>query len=149
MNLTYRLSFKEYSVMCKKLSFTPTKDNFDFLDNYLEKLDKSNIQVVQSHKFFSKIKKNYLNLIYLDLYTRLFLKQHAIRYQLNTIIAIHERDVCEIKKITNNYQGKANIIFRLTKLTIYITFAFLTLPIWLLLILAFYKINYVFKIFSK
>ncbi len=149
MNLTYRLSFKEYSVMCKILSFTPTKDNFDFLNNYLEKLDKSNSQAAKSHKFFSKIKKNYLNLIYLDLYTRLFLKQHAIRYQLNTIIAIHERDVYEIEKITNNYQGKANIIFRLIKLTIYISFTFLTLPFWLLLILVFYKINYVFKIFSK
>ena len=149
MNLTYRLSFKEYSVMCKKLNFSPTMDNFVYLDNYLEKLDNRNIQIVKSHKFFSKIKKNYVNLIYLDLYTRLFLKQHMIRYQLNTIIAIHERDVYEIKKITNIYQGKANIIFRLTKLTIYISFTFLTLPFWLLLILVSYKINDVLKIFSK
>ena len=145
---SFSLSKNEYDEICNVLKFFPTEKNYLEINKYLEseitKISKFN----KIEMLLNSVKKNSYNLRYLDILSRLFFRKLPIRYQLNTIVAIHERDVSEIERIIEKYHGKNRIFIMITKLFFLATFTYITLPVWLIFTIIYYNFKNEHQIFK-
>ncbi len=146
--IEWDLEYKEYEKICKKLGLTPNLDYFKALQNYLSQ--ECNEKITKFSRYLSLISKTSFNLQFLDLFTRIFISNHPLRYQLNAIIALHECDYLDSKKINLIYRGKVKMFFNIFSTSIKLLLVLLIMPFWLIFMYFnyFIKFGINFKLFK-
>ncbi len=125
MSKNYLITKKEYSTYVKYFSFIEKDNILNLINLKLEDhLKKSSISKIDI--LFKNSTNLYLNIFYLDFLSKFFFKKSLIRFKLNLIIASHEADYENFKKIINNTK-LLNFFFDIPKF-IFIT---ITSPVWL------------------
>jgi hypothetical protein len=110
-----KLEIKEeiFNILNKKLLLFSRYKNFSRLDIFIK-----------------KIKKNIINIYYLDFFIKFFFKKSILRYQLNLILALHESDYDNFQIILKN----RNIYIVFYELLMFV-FVLISFPIWFLIII--------------
>jgi hypothetical protein len=110
-----KLEIKEeiFNILNKKLLLFSRYKNFSRLDIFIK-----------------KIKKNIINIYYLDFFIKFFFKKSILRYQLNLILALHESDYDNFQIILKN----RNIYILFYELLMFV-FVLISFPIWFLIII--------------
>ena len=143
--IEWDLDYVEYEVICRKLDFIPNPDYFRAMQRFVS--NNSNRKITKFSRYLSLIKKTTVSLQLLDLFTRIFIKNHPIRYQLNAIIAIHECDYRDTKKINLSYIGKVKVLFNIVFISIKLSLLLAIMPFWavLLYLKYFFRLEINFK----
>ena len=97
----FQLDYSEYERLSSYLKLETKEEIFNILNQKLLLFSKyknfSRLDV-----FIKKIKKNIINIYYLDFFIKFFFKKSILRYQLNLILAIHESDYDNFQIILKN-----------------------------------------------
>ena len=125
----FQLDYSEYERLSSYLKLETKEEIFNILNQKLLLFSKyknfSRLDV-----FIKKIKKNIINIYYLDFFIKFFFKKSVLRYQLNLILAIHESDYDNFQIILKN----RNIYILFYELLMFV-FVLISFPIWLLIII--------------
>jgi|LakMenEpi03Aug12_release.lakeMendotaPanAssembly.Ray.scaffolds.fasta_scaffold478006_1 hypothetical protein len=125
----FQLDYSEYERLSSYLKLETKEEIFNILNQKLLLFSKyknfSRLDV-----FIKKIKKNIINIYYLDFFIKFFFKKSILRYQLNLILAIHESDYDNFQIILKN----RNIYILFYELLMFV-FVLISFPIWLLIII--------------
>lgn len=125
----FQLDYSEYERLSSYLKLETKEEIFNILNQKLLLFSKyknfSRLDV-----FIKKIKKNIINIYYLDFFIKFFFKKSILRYQLNLILAIHESDYDNFQIILKN----RNIYIVFYELLMFV-FVLISFPIWLLIII--------------
>jgi hypothetical protein len=125
----FQLDYSEYERLSSYLKLETKEEIFNILNQKLLLFSKyknfSRLDV-----FIKKIKKNIINIYYLDFFIKFFFKKSILRYQLNLILAIHESDYDNFQIILKN----RNIYILFYELLMFV-FVLISFPIWLLVII--------------
>ena len=92
MTSFYEFSYSDYCLMCASLQIVPSESKHKIIRKYLYEFCCDSYDLSKFSTYLSSIKKNKFNLLLLDSSTRIFLKQHEVRYKFNAILAVHECD---------------------------------------------------------
>ena len=124
----FQLDYNEYQLLSSYLKLEPKKEIFNILNQKLlifsdyKKFNKIDV-------FLKKIKKNIINIYYLDFVTKFFFKKSILRYQLNLILALHESDYDNFHILIKN-RGIYTVFYEIL-IFIYISISF---PVWFFII---------------
>jgi len=125
----FQLDYSEYERLSSYLKLETKEEIFNILNQKLLLFSKyknfSRLDV-----FIKKIKKNIINIYYLDFFIKFFFKKSILRYQLNLILAIHESDYDNFQIILKN----RNIYILFYELLMFV-FVLISFPIWFLIII--------------
>ena len=125
----FQLDYSEYERLSSYLKLETKEEIFNILNLKLLLFSKyknfSRLDV-----FIKKIKKNIINIYYLDFFIKFFFKKSILRYQLNLILALHESDYDNFQIILKN----RNIYILFYELLMFV-FVLISFPIWLLIII--------------
>jgi hypothetical protein len=125
----FQLDYSEYERLSSYLKLETKEEIFNILNQKLLLFSKyknfSRLDV-----FIKKIKKNIINIYYLDFFIKFFFKKSILRYQLNLILALHESDYDNFQIILKN----RNIYILFYELLMFV-FVLISFPIWLLIII--------------
>jgi hypothetical protein len=125
----FQLDYSEYERLSSYLKLETKEEIFNILNQKLLLFSKyknfSRLDV-----FIKKIKKNIINIYYLDFFIKFFFKKSVLRYQLNLILAIHESDYDNFQIILKN----RNIYILFYELLMFV-FVLISFPIWFLIII--------------
>ena len=125
----FQLDYSEYERLSSYLKLETKEEIFNILNQKLLLFSKyknfSRLDV-----FIKKIKKNIINIYYLDFFIKFFFKKSILRYQLNLILAIHESDYDNFQIILKN----RNIYILFYEFLMFV-FVLISFPIWLLVII--------------
>ena len=92
MTSFYEFSYSDYCLICSSLQLVPSESKHKIIRKYLYEYCSDSYNSSRFSTYLSSIKKNKFNLLLLDSSTRIFLKQHELRYKFNAILAVHECD---------------------------------------------------------
>lgn len=125
----FQLDYSEYELLSSYLKLEIKEEIFNILNKKLLLFSKyknfSRLDV-----FIKKIKKNIINIYYLDFFIKFFFKKSILRYQLNLILALHESDYDNFQIILKN----RNIYIVFYELLMFV-FVLISFPIWFLIII--------------
>ena len=125
----FQLDYSEYEHLSSYLKLETKEEIFNILNQKLLLFSKyknfSRLDV-----FIKKIKKNIINIYYLDFFIKFFFKKSILRYQLNLILALHESDYDNFQIILKN----RNIYIVFYELLMFV-FVLISFPIWFLIII--------------
>jgi len=125
----FQLDYSEYERLSSYLKLETKDEIFNILNQKLLLFSKyknfSRLDV-----FIKKIKKNIINIYYLDFFIKFFFKKSILRYQLNLILALHESDYDNFQIILKN----RNIYIVFYELLMFV-FVLISFPIWFLIII--------------
>lgn len=125
----FQLDYSEYERLSSYLKLEVKEEIFNILNQKLLLFSKyknfSRLDV-----FIKKIKKNIINIYYLDFFVKFFFKKSIFRYQLNLILALHESDYDNFQIILKN----RNIYIVFYELLMFV-FVLISFPIWFLIII--------------
>ena len=125
----FQLDYGEYERLSSYLKLEIKEEIFNILNKKLLLFSRyknfSRLDV-----FIKKIKKNIINIYYLDFFIKFFFKKSILRYQLNLILALHESDYDNFQIILKN----RNIYIVFYELLMFV-FVLISFPIWFLIII--------------
>lgn len=125
----FQLDYSEYEDLSSYLKLKSKEEIFNILNRKLLLFSKykdfSALDV-----FIKKIKKNIINIYYLDFFIKFFFKKSILRYQLNLILALHESDYDNFQIILKN----RSIYIVFYELLMFL-FVFISFPFWILIII--------------
>lgn len=117
------MNFKDYYLITKYLNLKVDKKIYNLIKN---------IKITKKLTFLEKIinqnNLSILDIYYIDLLTKFFLKNNKFRFQLNLILALHECNYMEFVKFLETNKNYFSIIL---DFIIYF-FIFMTLPMWII-----------------
>ena len=125
----FQLDYSEYELLSSYLKLETKEEIFNILNQKLLLFSKYK-KFSRLDVFIKKIKKNIINIYYLDFFIKFFFKKSILRYQLNLILAIHESDYDNFQIILKN----RNIYILFYELLMFV-FVLISFPIWLLVII--------------
>jgi hypothetical protein len=125
----FQLDYSEYERLSSYLKLETKDEIFNILNQKLLLFSKyknfSRLDV-----FIKKIKKNIINIYYLDFFIKFFFKKSILRYQLNLILALHESDYDNFQIILKN--RSIYIVFYELLMFVFVLISF---PFWILIII--------------
>jgi hypothetical protein len=125
----FQLDYSEYEGLSSYLKLESKEEIFNILNRKLLLFSKykncSRLDV-----FIKKIKKNIINIYYLDFFIKFFFKKSILRYQLNLILALHESDYDNFQIILKN--RSIYIVFYELLMFVFVLISF---PFWILIII--------------
>ena len=126
------MNFKDYFLITKYLNLKADKKIYNLAKK---------IKIAKGLTFFEKvINQNNLSILdiyYIDLLTKFFLKKNKFRFQLNIVLALHECNYFDFIKFLETNKNYFSI---LTDFIIYF-FILITLPLWIIYKIILYLIN--------
>jgi hypothetical protein len=125
----FQLDYSEYQFLSSYLKLKSKKEIFNILNQKLILLSEYR-KFNRIDIFIKKIKKNIINIYYLDFVIKFFFKKSILRHQLNLILALHESDYDNFQFILKN--RSIYIVFYEILIFIFISISF---PAWLLIII--------------
>jgi len=125
----FQLDYSEYERLSSYLKLETKDEIFNILNQKLLLFSKYK-NFTRLDVFIKKIKKNIINIYYLDFFIKFFFKKSILRYQLNLILAIHESDYDNFQIILKN----RNIYIVFYELLMFV-FVLISFPIWFLIII--------------
>lgn len=94
----------EYSLYSKYFSLIEQEKILELTNRKIENYIKKN-KLTKFDYYFKSIELKYIDFFFLDFLSKFFFKKSIIRFQLNIILAIHESEYSNFKKMIN----KSNI----------------------------------------
>jgi len=125
----FQLDYSEYERLSSYLKLETKDEIFNILNQKLLLFSKYK-NFTRLDVFIKKIKKNIINIYYLDFFIKFFFKKSILRYQLNLILALHESDYDNFQIILKN----RNIYIVFYELLMFL-FVLISFPIWFLIII--------------
>jgi hypothetical protein len=125
----FQLDYSEYERLSSYLKLETKDEIFNILNQKLLLFSKYK-NFTRLDVFIKKIKKNIINIYYLDFFIKFFFKKSILRYQLNLILALHESDYDNFQIILKN----RNIYIVFYELLMFV-FVLISFPIWFLIII--------------
>ena len=125
----FQLDYSEYERLSSYLKLETKDEIFNILNQKLLLFSKYK-NFNRLDVFIKKIKKNIINIYYLDFFIKFFFKKSILRYQLNLILALHESDYDNFQIILKN----RNIYIVFYELLMFL-FVLISFPIWFLIII--------------
>jgi hypothetical protein len=125
----FQLDYSEYERLSSYLKLETRDEIFNILNQKLLLFSKYK-NFTRLDVFIKKIKKNIINIYYLDFFIKFFFKKSILRYQLNLILALHESDYDNFQIILKN----RDIYIVFYELLMFV-FVLISFPIWFLIII--------------
>ena len=123
-------TYSDYSILCKKLGFSPREEVYSNIFQYLNDIENdNNFDKARFSIYLESIGINKVNAIFFDALTAVTIKNHKYRHAINAILAYHECDYISFEELRLR-SSQSNWVLKLLYSLIKVPFVFICTFFW-------------------